>query len=343
MKHLKFAAIIMVALMLAVSSFAQRSRLGSRDGSGPLIDPAAVVVVEGTVDEFTAGLGQGMPELVVVDAEGALHTFILGPFWYLEEQGFVADTGDLVTVTAYTCTTCDTGVAVVSVVNTTQGVTLTLRDESGIPLWTQRQPGDGSGNGQGGGDHGGNGAGGNGSGQGDGECDGTGSGNQGQGSGTNGNGGPDGVTPDNAGGNGGQGGDGSNGGNGGQGGNGSHDSGRNGAGVNDQNIPDLSQVTTYSGTVVSWSLVTGGGPATVVLATADGDVTIFLSPASILVKAGYEPAEGAALEIVAAPVTIDGAQVWLAITVTDVASGLQIVLRDPATGLPVTGARHGRR
>lgn len=280
MKHLKFAAITLVALMLAASSFAQRSRLGSRSSSGPVIDPAAVVVVEGTVDQFTAGLGQGMPELVVMDAAGTLHTFILGPFWYLEEQGFVADAGDLVTVTAYTCTTCDTGVAVASVVNTTQGITLTLRDESGFPLWTQRQPGDGGGNGQG---------------------------------------------------------------EGGQGGNGSHNSGCNGTGANGQNIPDLSRATTYSGTVVSWSLEPGAGPATVVLATADGEVSIVLSPASILVKAGYQPAVGAALEIVAAPVTMDGAQVWLAITVKDVASGLQIVLRDPATGLPVTGARHGRR
>jgi hypothetical protein len=300
MKNSKLVVIVTLALALASPTLAQRSRVGSRNGSGPLIDPATVVVVDGTVQEFVAGLGQGMPSLVVADAAGSLSTFILGPFWYLSQEGFVAAPGDLVTVTAYACTVCETGMAVVTVVNTTQGVTLVLRDTNGLPLWTQQQAGAGA-SGQGG----------------------NGQGSQGGGSG-------------NSGGNG----------NGEAGGRGrSGNSGNGGAGMGSCNhlVPDLARTTTLSGTVADFVAASGDGPASVTLTTSAGEVIVLLSPASVLVTAGFAPALGTALDVVAAPVEIDGTQVWIALTVTDVASGLTLVFRDPATGLPVTGTQRGRR
>ncbi len=303
MKRFTLVLIAALAVVLASPTLAQRSRVGSRSGSGPRIDPANVVVVDGTVQEFVAGFGQGIPLLVVADAAGDLHTFILGPYWYLSEQGFVAVPGDLVTVTAYACTACETGVAVVTVVNTSQGVTLTLRDANGLPLWTQRQGGSGA-SGPAGGGQGGNGGGnGNQAGNGNGQAG---------GSGGNGNGG--------------------NGGNGGQ-----------GTGPCDHLLPDLARTTTVSGTVTDFVPASGAGPAAVTLSTPAGEVTVLLSPASVLTKAGFELAVGMALEVVAAPIELDGTQVWIALTVTDPASGLTLVFRDPATGLPVTGAGRGNR
>ena len=43
---------------------------------------------------------------------------------------------------------------------------------------------------------------------------------------------------------------------------------------------------------------------------------------------------GDALDITAAPATVDGEEVWVVISIKDVATGLTLVLRDPATGCP---------
>ncbi|HQT93161.1 MAG: hypothetical protein B7Z68_03260 [Acidobacteria bacterium 21-70-11] len=286
MNKLKIAGLVLLSLAVTGSAFAGNGQRGTRDRSGPLIATAETVTVEGVVVQFLAGPGSGMPELQVEDAAGVLHTFILGPFWYLTDQGFTAQPGDAVIVTAYSCTLCDTGFAVVSVVNVTAGVTLTLRDANGLPIWPQlqtTQPTAGSG----------------------------GSGNQGQRSGKTGS-----VRPV------------------------IRSSG--GSGTGDHLVPDLDRMTTYTGTVVSTSIVAGAGAGTLVLATSAGDVSFLLSPVFVLIRAGFDPAVGDALTVNAAPVTIDGQEIWLAITITDDASGLVLVLRDPATGLPVGGQRSGR-
>jgi hypothetical protein len=285
MKSLTVAGLVLSGLALAGTSFAQMGRGGVHDGSGPAIDLSQLVTVDGVVVSFVAGLGQGMPELAVTSAAGESYTFVLGPFWYLTEQGFAARAGDSVAVTAYVCATCDTGYAVKSVNNISEGITLALRDAAGLPLWTRPSSGASQGNG--------------------GQLGTTAQGRGRQGSGGMGSG--------------------------------------NGAQACDQLALDLTRTTTFTGTVVSFTLTAGDGAATLVLAAATGNVSILASPASILLRASFAPAAGSALSLSAAPTTVSGQEVWVALTITDTATGLQLVLRDPATGLPVTGpARHGK-
>ena len=281
MNKLRITGLVLLAITVAGSSLAGTGQRGNRGGSGPLITTAQTVTVEGTVVQFVAGLGQGMPELQVEDAGGALYTFVLGPYWYLTDQGFTAQTGDAVVVTAYPCALCDTGFAVVSVVNVTAGVTLTLRDANGLPIWPQLQPSE------------------------------PGGGGQGQSSGKTGTARP--VIR----------------------------SSTSGSGTGDRLVPDLTRTTTFTGTVASYSVVAGTGAGTLVLATDTGDMSFLLSSVWVLIRAGFEPAVGNALTVVAAPVTIDDQEIWVAITITDDATGLVLVLRDPATGLPVGGQRSG--
>ena len=136
MSKLKVVGMTVLSLAIAATGMAQRAHQGNGDGSGPAIDTSQVLVVDGTVVQLVAGLGQGMPELQVEDASGTVHSFVLGPIWFLTEQGFAADPGDAVKVIAYACATCDTGVAVASVVNASMGITLGLREYSVLPVWT---------------------------------------------------------------------------------------------------------------------------------------------------------------------------------------------------------------
>ncbi len=135
MKHSRMVAIVVVALAFATAGLAGQQG-GARDGSGPLIDTSQLVVFEGTVVQLVAGLGQGMPELEITTSASQTLSFVLGPSWFLQTSGFAADAGDAVEVSAYACTTCESGYAVVKVVNVTRAVTLVLRSEDGTPLWT---------------------------------------------------------------------------------------------------------------------------------------------------------------------------------------------------------------
>ena len=54
-------------------------------------------------------------------------------------------------------------------------------------------------------------------------------------------------------------------------------------------------------------------------------------------------AGAAALDITAAPAIGDGAKARVVISMKDVATGLTLVLRDPATGLPVARGLHRNR
>jgi hypothetical protein len=234
---------------------------GGQGGGNGTIDTAHPVVVAGTVVGFNAAAGEGTPTLVV-KASGEEKTFVLGPYWYLAEKGFKANAGDSVEVKGYPCTGCANGLATAEVKNLTQGVSLSLRDEKGLPLWTK--------GGSGGGRHG-RGQGGHGNGM----CQGSG--------------------------------------------------------------PDMARVQTIEGTVRSFTGGPGAGQPTLVVSTASGDRTVVPSPYRTVVRSGFSFAEGKQLAAKIAPVTVDGVEQWVVISLRDLSTGLDLVFRDATTGKPAGG------
>lgn len=254
--------------------------VGAQRAAGPAADPSAAFDVAGTVVAFTAAYGSGMPTLRVDDASLGEIAVAMGPIWYLNQEGFAAAAGDQVHLLAYPCQRCPVGQVAAWVVNDTTGVSITLRDDEGYPLW-RGGPGSGQGNG---------------SGQGGGHGRGHGHGRGGQGSGTCPNG---------------------------------------WAG------PDMAAAVTVDATVVSVDAEPGAGTPTVVI-NADGDeLTILVSPYRLLVASGLVLEEGSEISITYAPVTTDTSTHLVAISITDLVSGVTAQLRDPETGFPLIGG-HGR-
>ena len=103
----------------------------------------------------------------------------------------------------------------------------------------------------------------------------------------------------------------------------------------DGGLPDLSQVTTYEGTVSAFAGEPGLGLPILTLTTADGDVDIVVSPYWVLLAAGVTYTEGQSLSVVAAPVIAEGGTYWVALSITDLATGFTLEFRDPATGRPI--------
>jgi hypothetical protein len=130
------ATMVLAGAMVLAMGGAARAQRGPGGGTGPNVNAATAVVVTGEVVSFTAGAGLGTPELVVRQADGSETAFVLGPYPYIQSQGFAAQAGDGVEVTALTCASCTSGYAVIQVTNTTRGVTLVLRSADGTPLWT---------------------------------------------------------------------------------------------------------------------------------------------------------------------------------------------------------------
>lgn len=288
----KIVLVVGLALVMASPLVAQGHRggngnpgTGTGTGTGPQVDTSAITRVAGTVESFTAGIGMGTPTLVVKDGTGKTYGFVLGPFWFLQQKGFVAQAGDQVEVAAYACASCDGGLAVFEVRNLTRSLTLVLRDALGVPLWIGGQ---GQGEGQGRNDHGGT-------------C--------------------------------------------GMGETGNHGQGPNGLGARQHGAcategADMSRTTLYAGTVLGFTWGPGVGRPALSLQTAAAEVTIMVSPYRALAVSGLTLVPGQRLEVKAAPVTVDGADEWVAITLKDVATGLEVVFRDPATGFPVGHRGH---
>lgn len=289
---MKSLVVIGAALVLAASVGAQQRRGATGTGTVPRIDTGAAVTMSGEVVVFLAGYGEGMPELVIRESSGTESTFVLGPFYYLQAQGFTAQPGDLAEVQGWACATCEHGVAVAQVKNLTRSLTLVLRNADGTPAWigtqnvgVRRRLGAGT------------------------SGTGTVAGAQATGSQDTGNGPAAGMRR------------------------------HGGQGVCSGGGPDLLRAATYAGTVKSFVGGAGEGFPTLVLTSSAGEVTIVLSPYRALLQAGYTLAIGAEVTVKAAPVTVDGVDHWVALTLTDLATGLQVVLRNPETGLPLVAGR----
>jgi hypothetical protein len=251
---------------------------GPGDGSGiPVVDPSATVLLEGPVVSFVAGPGMGLPTLTVNDpVEGATEVR-LGPFRILRDAGFTADVGDLVRITAYPCVLCTAEYAAASVENLTTGISVTLREDDGTPVWLGT-------NGPGAGSRGPN------SSQGPGF--GPGSSRPGRGSGR-------------------------------------------GMGTCLGLGPDVSAAVTVTGTVVAFSGGPGVGVPMLTLAAGGDELNLVAGPWRIWDAAGFFPQEGQELVVTYAPAERDGETHLVILTVTEPATGLTLVLRDPETGKPL--------
>lgn len=132
----RITLIALAVIVIATAAFAQGYGRGQGQGPGQGTPPSGPQsVITGTVVSFTASAGSGMPALVVNN--GSDVTFILGPFWFLQNAQFSAVAGDRVELTVLACTSCPGGYAVVSVKNLTNGSSVTLRNAQGLPLWQQ--------------------------------------------------------------------------------------------------------------------------------------------------------------------------------------------------------------
>jgi hypothetical protein len=308
------------ALLTAIALLA--TALPVMAGTGPAADPSEAFDVYGTVVSFTASAGSGLPTLVVDDAVLGEIELGLGALWFIQESGFSAAVGDEVEAVAFPCVICSVDYVAMWVDNLTTGASIVLRDETGKPLWVQRG---GTGGGQGfcmqsatdamrsgQGGQGENNQNGNGPQAGNGTADGTGAGD-----------GPQaGQGP-----------------RGGQGPNATDFPG----GQCEWTGPDMTAVTTVTGTVISLDVGFYTERPLVVLDVDGEEIGILLMPYSPLAAAGFLIEPGTELQVTYAPWAAFGGEelVLVAISVTDPVTGLTVQLRDPETGYPITGGGGG--
>lgn len=96
------------------------------------VDQASIASITGKIDKVTLGAGIQMPTLVL-NADGKLMTFKIGPERILLEADFELNPGQTVTV-KYAYETCTEEYLALQITNTA-GVTVTLRNDDGTPAW----------------------------------------------------------------------------------------------------------------------------------------------------------------------------------------------------------------
>jgi hypothetical protein len=128
-KSLTIIAVWPLLLLGAATATAQ-------GGGVPAADVTTAFDIQGYVVGLTAGSRSGMPLLVVDDEiSGEEVSVALGPAWFLQEAGFSINAGDYVVIVAFECASCASEYVAAWIENTTEGTSVELRDESGVPLW----------------------------------------------------------------------------------------------------------------------------------------------------------------------------------------------------------------
>lgn len=139
-----FAA-IMASVVLSCVSTAQRGSMGRRGGDwGPgspytrLFNPQTVETISGIVESVgkftpTKGMSDGVHAVVKTNTETI--TVHLGPAWFIDNQDPQIGSGDRVEIKGSRIT-FEGKPAIVAAEVTKDGETLTLRDASGIPVWS---------------------------------------------------------------------------------------------------------------------------------------------------------------------------------------------------------------
>ncbi|HSP15685.1 MAG TPA: hypothetical protein VLV78_13120 [Thermoanaerobaculia bacterium] len=123
--------------------------------------------------------------------------------------------------------------------------------------------------------------------------------------------------------------------------NGQRSGGYQGAGCAGLYGPDLTRKASFEGTIVSFSGGPGVGQPELTVSTAAGQKVFLVAPYRVVIDAGYGFAPGAVIALTAAPVDHDGEEEWVVLTLTDAATGLELIFRDE-NGDPAGGHGHGR-
>ncbi len=103
--------------------------------------------------------------------------------------------------------------------------------------------------------------------------------------------------------------------------------------------PDMSQTQTLQGTVVSFSGGPGQGLPTMVLEAGGEQHEIVVGPFRAVLASGLVLEPGRELTVTVAPSPLGHV---VALAIADPATGATVQLRDPETGRPLMGRRHGR-
>ncbi len=103
------------------------------------------------------------------------------------------------------------------------------------------------------------------------------------------------------------------------------------------NGADTSSAITVTGVVESFTGASGQGAPVLVL-TVDGEaLELVASPYWAIDASGLDLAPGTELEVTYAPVECDGTSFLVTLSITHLATGITVQLRDPETGFPLTG------
>lgn len=125
-------------LLLVAASLAAQSGNGTYTGNGngtPALDPATLASFDGTVAAVNIAWGQGTPSATVLTADGE-STVMLGPIWYMDQNGFTLAAGDFITATVFTGTCLNQPCLIAKEIqNHTQESAIVFRNDEGFPLW----------------------------------------------------------------------------------------------------------------------------------------------------------------------------------------------------------------
>ncbi|MEW6127263.1 MAG: hypothetical protein AB1757_09505 [Acidobacteriota bacterium] len=117
---------------------------GMGDCHGCSNGDATIFTFEGIVVSVNMGMGLEYPSFVMVLSDSSKITIMVGPYRYLVENNFTITVGDRMRVEAFRSLWPDNVYAAVELNDLTTGVTLTLREDDGSPLWTRNNGQQGS-------------------------------------------------------------------------------------------------------------------------------------------------------------------------------------------------------
>ncbi len=136
MVGLKWPRALLLVLALAVAAGAQEAVKSPFD-----YNPATVQTHRGLVVSVTPVAPGPIPQMVTVQLATDKETLTvwLAPSWFLEAQGFKVAGLDRLEVTGSRLVVDGRPLLLAAVV-TKNGLSLRLRDEQGMPLWSRRPP-----------------------------------------------------------------------------------------------------------------------------------------------------------------------------------------------------------